>query len=432
MRRVTRNLILAFVALSLLGVPTLALGANPQAGVHQRTHPKRSARVGPVHTITTGAAIDVASSGTVDLVSAVWWIDASAYLNVAGEVVNGMSSRRQFVDVAVTIKDAGGVVVGSTSTYADIDQLAPGMTSSFWRAVPAPPDADSVWVAVGPGSAVATMPQGALQATLGTPYTDTYGWRHYPGTLRNLASFPVEFAQVILTFYGVDGSVVDTDWTYSELDTIPSGDNSPFDVVLYGGNPGAARIGVAAQARSDADYSKYVTSWNNYFNDVGSSAFRSDIIWNAEAGITTGCGAGLFCPAANVPRDQMASFLARALGLTGAAPDAFTDDNGNLHERNINLVAREGIASGCGSGKFCPAVKVARDQMASFLARARSLSGAAPDAFTDDNGNLHETNINLVAREGIATGCGGGKYCPSTLVTREQMAAFLHRAFGSR
>ena len=127
----------------------------------------------------------------------------------------------------------------------------------------------------------------------------------------------------------------------------------------------------------------------------------------------------------------MASFLARALHLSGAAPDAFTDDETSIHEPNINLVAREGIASGCGGGKFCPATMVARDQMASFLARARGLSGAAPDAFTDDNGNLHETNINLVAREGIATGCGGGKYCPSALVTREQMAAFLRRAFGS-
>ena len=38
----------------------------------------------------------------------------------------------------------------------------------------------------------------------------------------------------------------------------------------------------------------------------------------------------------------MASFLSRALDLSGAAPNTFTDDNGNIHEVNINLVAREG------------------------------------------------------------------------------------------
>ena len=29
----------------------------------------------------------------------------------------------------------------------------------------------------------------------------------------------------------------------------------------------------------------------------------------------------------------------------------------------------------------------------------------------------------------ITTGCGAGNYCPSQVVTREQMAAFLARAF---
>ncbi len=101
----------------------------------------------------------------------------------------------------------------------------------------------------------------------------------------------------------------------------------------------------------------------------------------------------------------MASFLARALNLSGAAPDAFTDDETSIHEVNINLVAREGIASGCGGTEFCPSGVVSREQMASFLARALHLGDWAPDAFTDDETSIHELNINLVAREGITTGC---------------------------
>ena len=116
-------------------------------------------------------------------------------------------------------------------------------------------------------------------------------------------------------------------------------------------------------------------------------------------------------------------------GPERACANAYSDDNGNIHEPNINLVAREGIASGCAAGKYCPTALVARDQMASFLSRALELGGAAPNAFTDDSGNIHEPNINLVARDGIASGCGGGKYCPTAKVTRGQMAAFLHRAF---
>ena len=167
------------------------------------------------------------------------------------------------------------------------------------------------------------------------------------------------------------------------------------------------------------------------FTDIASSPFKPDIEWVYTAGITSGCTATTYCPSGYVTREQMASFLARALHLSGSAPDAFTDDEASPHEPNINLVAKAGIASGCAVNRFCPTGLVSREQMASFLARALHLAGAAPDAFTDDETSIHEPNINLVAREGVATGCGNNKYCPTANVTRGQMAAFLHRAFGS-
>ena len=166
------------------------------------------------------------------------------------------------------------------------------------------------------------------------------------------------------------------------------------------------------------------------FTDIGGSPFYSDIVWVFSEGITSGCTATAYCPDGYVTREQMASFLARALRLTGSAPDAFTDDEASPHEPYINLVAKAGIATGCAPGRYCPTALVSREQMASFLARALKLTGSAPDAFTDDEQSIHEPNINLVAKAGVATGGGAGKYCPTANVTRGQMAAFLHRAFG--
>ena len=166
------------------------------------------------------------------------------------------------------------------------------------------------------------------------------------------------------------------------------------------------------------------------FTDIAGSPFKPDIEWVYTEGITTGCTATAYCPDGYVTREQMASFLARALKLSGTAPDAFTDDESSIHEPNINLVAKAGIATGCAPGKYCPTGLVSREQMASFLASALKLAGSAPDAFTDDETSIHEPNINLVAKAGVATGCGDGKYCPTANVTRGQMAAFLHRAFG--
>ncbi len=165
------------------------------------------------------------------------------------------------------------------------------------------------------------------------------------------------------------------------------------------------------------------------FTDIANSRFRDDIVWIAEHGITTGCGQGKFCPEAPVLRDQMATFLKRAMGLPAADRDWFTDDGTSAHEDNINRLADSRVTRGCANERYCPRRDVNRGQMASFLARALALPATSGDYFSDDDGSVHEHAINRIAAAGITTGCGAGKFCPRRDVTREQMAAFLHRAF---
>jgi spore germination protein YaaH len=106
-----------------------------------------------------------------------------------------------------------------------------------------------------------------------------------------------------------------------------------------------------------------------WFEDILGSQFRNDILAIAEAGITGGCGGNRFCPTANVTREQMASFLARALKLPSTSTDYFTDDNRSPHQGDINRLAAAGITGGCAPGRFCPSANVTREQMAGFLNR---------------------------------------------------------------
>ena len=165
-----------------------------------------------------------------------------------------------------------------------------------------------------------------------------------------------------------------------------------------------------------------------WFEDIIGSPYRGDILWIAEAGISAGCGVERFCPSATVTREQMASFLARALDLPPATRDWFSDDGSTAHQADINRVAEAGITGGCAARRFCPTATVTREQMASFLARALKLPSASTDYFADDNSSAHESDINRVALAGITGGCAAGRYCPRATVTRAQMAAFLHRA----
>lgn len=164
------------------------------------------------------------------------------------------------------------------------------------------------------------------------------------------------------------------------------------------------------------------------FTDTQNHQFEAEIRWAHWNGVTKGCTASAFCPDAPVTRDQMASFMTRAFGFHGADGDHFTDDETSVHEDDINRMAAASVTHGCTLTTFCPRQPVTREQMASFLVRALQLPGTSTDFFTDDEASPHEADINALAASGITAGCTATTYCPTATVTRAQMTAFLHRA----
>jgi hypothetical protein len=116
----------------------------------------------------------------------------------------------------------------------------------------------------------------------------------------------------------------------------------------------------------------------------------------------------------------------------------FTDVRpSDVHLEAINRLAAAGIALGGPGGtppqRYDPQRAVSRDQMASFVARALAHATGVElasdgDHFTDDDGNVHEAAIDAVAEHGIAVGVGGGRFDPGTAIGRGQMAAFLVRS----
>ena len=164
----------------------------------------------------------------------------------------------------------------------------------------------------------------------------------------------------------------------------------------------------------------------------------------SAAGITGGCGVSprTYCPASAVTRDQMAVFLLKALHGSAYMPPAVGANSGfddvpitYWAAAWIKQLAAEGITSGCGGGSFCPTRAITRDQMAVFLLRAKHGSGYAPPApsgalFVDvPSTHWAAAWIEQLVAEGITSGCGGGNFCPSVTVTRDQMAVFLVKAF---
>lgn len=127
--------------------------------------------------------------------------------------------------------------------------------------------------------------------------------------------------------------------------------------------------------------------------------------------------------------------LALLPAASAGAAGVFWDDDGDVHEQQIEGIAAAGVTRSCepvAQSQFCTSDPVSRGQMAAFLTRALRLPPASQDHFTDDEQSIFEDDVNRLAESGITRGCNppdNDRYCPMDLVTREQMAAFLDRGY---
>jgi hypothetical protein len=129
---------------------------------------------------------------------------------------------------------------------------------------------------------------------------------------------------------------------------------------------------------------------------------------------------------------------------SGATPTFADVPPANVFYDFIERLFDLGITTGCGINAggqllFCPTVPVPRQQMAAFLIRAKGLTQlfSPTPTFADvPVSNPFYGHIERLFQAGITTGCGTNGagaliYCPSDSVLRQQMAAFLIRAFAS-
>jgi S-layer family protein len=116
----------------------------------------------------------------------------------------------------------------------------------------------------------------------------------------------------------------------------------------------------------------------------------------------------------------------------------FTDvPAANPFYRFVETIVHAGITGGCGGSGYCPAAGTTREQMAVFVLVAKEGTSYTPPACgaTPLFADVPATNpfcrwIEELARRGVVSGCGGGNYCPTAPVSREQMGVFLSATFG--
>ncbi len=173
----------------------------------------------------------------------------------------------------------------------------------------------------------------------------------------------------------------------------------------------------------------------------------AEIMACANAGIVGGFPDGTYRPDLQVTRDQMAVYISRALAggdenvPTGPAVATFPDvPTDHWAYKYVEYAYANQVVQGFPEGDYRPDLPVTRDQMAVYVSRAIATptgeAGLAdytppstptfPDVPTDHWAYKY---IEYAHEAGVVAGYDDGTYRPDVVVTRDQMAVYIQRAF---
>ena len=154
------------------------------------------------------------------------------YLHVVGEVINNTGEWFDFVEVVATFYDSDNKVLGSDFSYIALDKLPPhgkgvfDLVSDVGGAV----DLVASYKLQVQGNEGAAPPYQDLDVRVDREYSE-YDYYHLVGEVENVGDLNCEFTEIIAGFYNADGVILAVDFTYAEMDLIPAGGSSPFDLV---------------------------------------------------------------------------------------------------------------------------------------------------------------------------------------------------------
>jgi uncharacterized protein YdaL/oxalate decarboxylase/phosphoglucose isomerase-like protein (cupin superfamily) len=192
-----------------------------------------------------------------------------------------------------------------------------------------------------------------------------------------------------------------------------------------------------------------VSMVSEVFADVAEDHWAGDeIAACVNAGIVRGYDDGEYHGSWPVTRDQMAVYISRALaGGDENVPD-FTDTptfpdvpEGFWALDYVEYAVSQNVVAGYDDGTYHPEYEVTRGQMAVYVARsllAPTGEAALVDYVPADPRNFPDvssdfwayTHIEYCVENGVVQGYEDGYYHPEYVVTRDQMAVYVARAFG--
>jgi hypothetical protein len=83
-----------------------------------------------------------------------------------------------------------------------------------------------------PTAVIAQNTDNTISILSSSSFKDDLGYFHVVGEVKNNSNDPLNYVEIVSTFYNTEGKVVGTDFTFSEVDILRPQEKSAFDIIL--------------------------------------------------------------------------------------------------------------------------------------------------------------------------------------------------------
>jgi len=149
-----------------------------------------------------------------------------------------------------------------------------------------------------------------------------------------------------------------------------------------------------------------------------------------EMGAISGYPDNTFRPDNPITRAEFATVLVKAMGLPVAGSKVFADTESHWAKEAISTAYAAGIISGYNEQSFGPDDLITREQMAVMVAKAAGLTGAAPELEYTDSQQISAWAREFVARaaaEKLISGYPDNTFRPADNATRAEAVTVISR-----
>lgn len=171
------------------------------------------------------------------------------------------------------------------------------------------------------------------------------------------------------------------------------------------------------------------------FDDVPSGHWAETAIqWCRDNNYMNGIGGNNFSPEAKLTRAQLIQVLYNAMGNREKHLHAFLDNKeDSWYSDALNWAYAKGIARGYSDGRFGINDTVTRQDLAVFMARALGYTGSS-SKFSDDAdiSAYAKDAVYALSSQGIINGKGNNTFDPHSGTTRAQCAQVIYKIFSSK